>query len=38
MVRPWEMEPSTISVFSVEGSVLEIEPSVKLTSNVEGSY
>ena len=31
------MEPSTISVSSVDGSALEIEPSVILTSNVEGS-
>ncbi|MCI6328341.1 MAG: hypothetical protein MR793_06755 [Bacteroidales bacterium] len=31
------MEPSTISASSVEGSALEIEPSVKLTSSVEGS-
>ena len=31
------MEPSTISVSSVEGSALEIEPSVIRTSSVEGS-
>ena len=37
MVRFFAMEPSTISVFSVEGSALEIEPSVILTSTVEGS-
>ena len=37
MVRFFVMEPSTISVSSVEGSALEIEPSVILTSSVEGS-
>ena len=37
MVRFFVMEPSTISVFSVEGSALEIEPSVIRASNVEGS-
>ena len=38
MVQFFVMEPSTISVSSVEGSALEIEPSVILTSIVEGSY
>ena len=37
MVRLFVMEPSTISVSSVEGSALETEPSVILTSSVEGS-
>ena len=37
MVRAWEMEPSTISVFSMEGSALETEPSVIRASSVEGS-
>ena len=37
MVQFFVMEPSTISVSSVEGSALEIEPSVILTSIVEGS-
>ena len=37
MVRFFVMEPSTISVSSVEGSALEIEPSVILTASVEGS-
>ena len=37
MVRFFVMEPSTISVFSVEGSVLENEPSVIRASSVEGS-
>ena len=36
MVRFFVMEPSTISVFSVEGSALETEPSVIRASNVEG--
>ena len=36
MVQLFVMEPSTISVSSVDGSALEIEPSVILTSNVEG--
>ena len=38
MVRFFVMEPSTISVSSVEGSVLETEPSVIRASSVEGSY
>ena len=37
MVQFFVMEPSTISVFSVEGSALEIEPSVIRASSVEGS-
>ena len=37
MVRFFVMEPSTISVSSVEGSALETEPSVILTSIMEGS-
>ena len=37
MVRSWKMEPSTISMFSVEGSALEIEPSVIKALGVEGS-
>ena len=37
MVQFFVMEPSTISVSSVEGSALEIEPSMIRTSSVEGS-
>ena len=37
MVQLFVMEPSTISVSSVEGSALEIEPSVIRASSVEGS-
>ena len=37
MVQFFAMEPSTISVSSVEGSALEIEPSVIRASSVEGS-
>ena len=36
MVRFFVMEPSTISVSSVEGSALETEPSVIRASTVEG--
>ena len=37
MVQFFVMEPSTISVSSVEGSALEIEPSMIRASSVEGS-
>ena len=37
MVRPFDLEPSTIRAFSVDGSPLDIEPSMISTSSVEGS-
>ncbi len=37
MVRLYSIEPSTIWAFSVEGSHLETEPSMKRGIGVEGS-